>query len=148
MHLFLLTARVPFLFAGGGGFQVNDDFANILRATARAQKQKRGAELYRHFDASGRLLYVGIARDTMVRLGSHRLQSSWYDRVARVEIERFPTRSAALKAEAKAIRTENPECNVMRPAVRKPQKPKKPKKCQCYTCRKDRSAGIPERLAA
>jgi GIY-YIG catalytic domain len=67
--------------------------------------------LYRHFDEADNLLYVGIAIDPVRRLGQH-LASRWYDRISRIEIERYPSRHTALAAEATAIRTENPQFNI------------------------------------
>lgn len=65
-------------------------------------------ELYRHFDKDGRLLYVGIAISTTMRLSGHRATSHWFDQITRIEIERFPTRVAALAAEMLAIGSEKP----------------------------------------
>jgi predicted GIY-YIG superfamily endonuclease len=66
--------------------------------------------LYRHFDADGELLYVGISLDTMRRLLQHK-GSEWQQEIAKVEIEWLPTREAALRAEADAITTEQPLWN-------------------------------------
>jgi hypothetical protein len=68
---------------------------------------------YRHFDGSGKLLYVGIARDPFKHLGDHKQGARWRDQIVHVDIERHPTRDAALEAERIAIRDEKPECNVM-----------------------------------
>jgi hypothetical protein len=68
--------------------------------------------LYRHFDAAGQLLYVGISLNAIKRLDQHRAQARWFDRIARVEIEQFPTWEEAAAAEVKAIAEERPECNV------------------------------------
>jgi hypothetical protein len=68
--------------------------------------------LYRHFDSDGRLLYVGISLSAIIRLAEHRA-SPWFDDIARVEIERHPTRKAALAAERKAIRDERPLHNIV-----------------------------------
>jgi hypothetical protein len=68
--------------------------------------------LYRHFDSEGCLLYVGISLNAIARLANHRLTSHWFETVARVEIERFRSRQAALAAERKAIRTEKPLHNI------------------------------------
>jgi hypothetical protein len=67
--------------------------------------------LYRHFSSWGRLLYVGISLDVISRLSDHRA-SRWFDHIARVEIQRYPTREAALAAEAEAIHTEKPLFNI------------------------------------
>lgn len=63
--------------------------------------------LYRHFDADGRLLYVGISRSVTARLTQHS-ESPWDHLIARIEVERFPTREEAEAAERAAIRSERP----------------------------------------
>ena len=68
-------------------------------------------QLYRHFDADGVLLYVGISANAMQRLAGHGSQSSWASRIARVEIENWPTREEALLAEQEAISAEGPLFN-------------------------------------
>lgn len=71
--------------------------------------------LYRHFDSQDRLLYVGISLDTIRRTQQHRLGARWFERIARIDIEWYPSRPAALTAEAIAIARESPECNLARP---------------------------------
>jgi hypothetical protein len=56
------------------------------------------------------LLYVGISLSAVARLAGHR-SGGWSDRIARVEIEAFPTREAALRAESAAIAAEKPVFN-------------------------------------
>ena len=64
--------------------------------------------LYRHFDKDGNLLYVGISINAFQRLSQHKNSSSWFDEITRVEIERYPSRSAVEAAEKKAIIDEKP----------------------------------------
>jgi hypothetical protein len=73
--------------------------------------------LYRHFDAGGVLLYVGVALSPTYRLSQHRDNSHWFDKIACVEIEQFADRQAALSAERHAIVAENPLHNKRRPRV-------------------------------
>jgi excinuclease UvrABC nuclease subunit len=68
--------------------------------------------LYRHFDAAGRLLYVGISLSAVQRLAQHRLTAHWFERIARIEIEWRDSREEALIAEIQAIARERPECNT------------------------------------
>lgn len=76
-------------------------------------RKPRPCELYRHLDKEGRLLYVGISYRTIERLvGGHKQASHWFDQVARIEIERFPSREEALKAEGRAIENEKPLFNI------------------------------------
>ena len=70
--------------------------------------------LYRHFDAAGRLLYVGISLRAITRLGEHHRGSRWAGEIATVTHERFPNRKAAHRAERVAIATEDPVYNVER----------------------------------
>lgn len=69
-------------------------------------------ELYRHFDAEGNLLYVGISLSTAKRLGEHRNKAAWFRKVKTITIEHYPSRKAALDAERKAVQTEHPQHNV------------------------------------
>lgn len=69
-------------------------------------------DLYRAFDASDQLLYVGIAENFELRLSQHESTSGWFDLAERVAVEWYESRSIALKAEAYAIRTENPLWNL------------------------------------
>lgn len=72
-------------------------------------------QLYRHFDANGRLLYVGISASATNRLGQHKRKAAWFGLIANITVETFPTRRDALVAEAIAIRDEKPLCNTMAP---------------------------------
>lgn len=69
--------------------------------------------LYRHFAADGTLLYVGISLSWPERTRAHRSDSRWFDQVARLEIEHFPTRDEALAAEREAIQCERPKFNIV-----------------------------------
>jgi len=68
-------------------------------------------ELYRHYDAWNRLLYVGISSCAVERLSAHMAQCDWRKLVTRIEIERWPTRELALLAEKQAIKTQFPYFN-------------------------------------
>jgi hypothetical protein len=69
--------------------------------------------LYRHFDAAGQLLYVGISLGVMHRLQQHLASSSWAAAIARVDVQTFCTRAEALHAERLAIESERPLHNVV-----------------------------------
>lgn len=69
--------------------------------------------LYRHFDASGPLLYIGVSLSVMRRLEQHKDCSSWFKTISNITIESFPTRNDALKAERSAILKEKPLYNIM-----------------------------------
>jgi excisionase family DNA binding protein len=69
--------------------------------------------LYRHFDAEGNLLYVGVSLSAMNRLAQHKDASVWFPRIATVKIKPFPSREKALAAEREAITAEKPLHNVV-----------------------------------
>lgn len=75
--------------------------------------------LYRHFDAEGRLLYVGISLHPIARTKQHTAVSKWAEQIANVTIEYFPTRKEAMEAEVRAVQGENPAHNIR---LRKPKK--------------------------
>jgi predicted GIY-YIG superfamily endonuclease len=76
--------------------------------------------LYRHFDADGRLLYVGISKHTMRRLAEHG-DSRWAHDIASVTLEHFSSREEASEAEKQAIRAECPVYNRLRFGAPKPE---------------------------
>ncbi|WP_197508013.1 GIY-YIG nuclease family protein, partial [Mycobacterium sp. 1245801.1] len=67
--------------------------------------------LYRFYSRSDRLLYVGITGDPSARFSAHRHTQPWWEEVATIRIERFPTRDEAARAEVVAIQTERPKYN-------------------------------------
>lgn len=78
------------------------------------RKAKAGndpCQLYRHFAADGKLLYIGISLSAVNRLSQHSEHAPWFREIARVEIEPHPTREAAMKAEVAAIMAERPLYN-------------------------------------
>jgi predicted GIY-YIG superfamily endonuclease len=68
--------------------------------------------LYRMYDSSQRLLYVGITSRGPRRWREHMASKAWWDEVATVSVEHFPLRSDAASAEQWAIRNERPLYNV------------------------------------
>jgi len=69
-------------------------------------------ELYRHYDADGVLLYIGISNDSVRRWSGHRRSSKeWAHLSVRMEIERFPSLEDASEVEMKAIAAEKPLFN-------------------------------------
>lgn len=91
---------------------------------------RQGAtDLYRYFDADGRLLYVGISFSAVARAAQHRQDKTWWTEFTRMEVERFSTRRAALDAELAAIRNENPVHNVIGRQQAVPKKVRAPWLC-------------------
>lgn len=70
-------------------------------------------ELYRYFDTSDRLLYIGISLSTVARAMGHKREAGWWGTWARSTVERFDTRAQALEAERLAIIREKPLHNVI-----------------------------------
>ena len=92
---------------GGSGSGRPDD--QRLHSGGGSGKSEPLTELYRHYDAAGRLLYVGVSWSAVARYGGgHRVTASWAHEAVKMTIERFPTRQEALEAEATAIRSEKP----------------------------------------
>jgi predicted GIY-YIG superfamily endonuclease len=69
--------------------------------------------LYRFFDQSDVLLYVGITVDIGARFKKHRSDKPWWDQVDHIGIEHFDTRREAEAAEREAIQREQPLHNVV-----------------------------------
>jgi prevent-host-death family protein len=71
----------------------------------------RRTALYRLFDDSDALLYIGIAYDPTERWKQHTGTSPWWERVARKAVEWHPSRAVAEQAETAAIKSERPRYN-------------------------------------
>lgn len=69
--------------------------------------------LYRFYDSTGQLLYIGITNRIPRRLDEHGEEKPWYLEVADVKVEHHPDRHAALSAEKAAIKTERPKYNIV-----------------------------------
>ena len=79
----------------------------------QASLNARPHALYRFYDRSDVLLYVGITVDPGARFKKHGGDKSWWGQVDRIGIEHFATRKEALEAERKAIKEEQPLHNVV-----------------------------------
>ena len=75
--------------------------------------------LYRFYDDTGALLYVGITHNPGARFPQHEKDKPWWNEVRGISIEQYPTRDAVLAAEQRAIRVENPRYNIQRPTTPK-----------------------------
>src|SRR6185369_1982919 len=67
--------------------------------------------LYRHWDAAGSLLYVGITGNLATRLRGHRQTASWFPKIANITLQHFPDKDTLLAAERRAIAEEDPPYN-------------------------------------
>lgn len=68
--------------------------------------------LYRFFDASGQLLYVGVSNNITRRWTQHQAIQPWWFDVVTASVEHYETRGEALEAELTAIRQESPIHNI------------------------------------
>lgn len=77
-------------------------------------KPDKPTTLYRFFDADQRLLYVGVTlnRRQLRRWSEHAGTKDWWTDVASTTVTHYPSRDQALRAEADAIRSENPLHNI------------------------------------
>jgi hypothetical protein len=66
------------------------------------------AQLYRHFDGAGNLLYVGISLFALRRLAAHEVHAGLWGDVRTITITPYPNRNDAARAEVEAIRNEKP----------------------------------------
>jgi predicted GIY-YIG superfamily endonuclease len=78
------------------------------------------ATLYRYYDNSAQLLYVGITGDNTKRQAQHRRGSFWFGEIASATFEHFEDRALALSAESVAIRNEKPKHNIQGAERREP----------------------------
>lgn len=69
--------------------------------------------LYRFYDATGVLLYVGITADPGARWRKHAHEKPWWQEVVKVTLEQLPDRGSVVRAEEAAIKTEHPRYNVV-----------------------------------
>lgn len=73
--------------------------------------------LYRFYDKSERLLYVGITCNPPARFAQHRQAKEWWELIDTIKLTSFDSRSEVLRAEALAIRDEEPAFNVSHPGT-------------------------------
>lgn len=97
--------------------------------------------LYRFFDASSVLLYIGITADPGSRWKQHRDDKPWWVDVGNITVETYPDRTSVLAAERAAILAEKPLHNVVynRRSNVIPIRPQDPAKVGAWTFRSIRS---------
>lgn len=91
--------------------------------------------LYRFFDATGRLLYIGITMNPANRWDRHSDDKPWWSQVARIAIETLPSRADALDAERRAIQAEQPLHNVIHNVRKVSAAPAGLLNDACFICR-------------
>jgi prevent-host-death family protein len=72
----------------------------------------RETAVYRLYDDSAALLYVGITYDTTTRFADHKVNKDWWTDVVTREVRWLPDRDAAWAEEQRVIREEHPRYNV------------------------------------
>lgn len=89
--------------------------------------------LYRYFDSTGRLLYVGISLNAVNRLAQHS-SKPWAKSITRIEVQYFESRELGLEAEVNAIRREHPMFNIVHSLAARPRSVNvvAPNKAQTY----------------
>jgi hypothetical protein len=90
-------------------------FEDFARAVAAAPDDRRAMfTLYRHFDADGRLLYVGkTIRPGWKRTREHARSKDWWPHVAWSTYTRYSSADDLARAEIAAIQQERPRHNVV-----------------------------------
>lgn len=76
-------------------------------------KHRGRTALYRLYDATDQLLYVGVSHNPDVRWGQHSLNKEWWPQVAKRTVDWHETRLLAEAAEATAISSEKPRHNIV-----------------------------------
>ena len=92
--------------------KIRDKMLEIPIKTSRhpGPQRKTPTQVYRFYSQNGALLYVGLSMRVAQRVAQHR-KSSWWDQVARIEIETCPDRDAASVREKELIATLHPSYN-------------------------------------
>jgi len=77
-----------------------------------AERAQNRHYVYRLFDTSGRLIYIGCSYDPETRINSHRRGIWWGYQIERIKLTVHPTKAAAHAVERLAIQKERPRWNV------------------------------------
>lgn len=67
--------------------------------------------VYKHFDSTGSLLYVGISDHPFQRCINHQVGSKWFDEVRSIEVMPFDSREEAMNEEGRLILSLRPKHN-------------------------------------
>jgi len=68
--------------------------------------------VYRIFDKTGRLIYIGCTYNPEMRINSHRTTIWWGDQIHRIKLTVHPNKRAGHAAEKIAIHSEHPRWNI------------------------------------
>ncbi len=78
----------------------------------RQRQRERTHILYRCYDRTLTLLYVGMTNDPESRFIAHRNTQPWWHQVDHIRIQKLKSREALARAEAAAIQMEQPLYNI------------------------------------
>ena len=81
--------------------------------------------VYRMYDSSGCLLYVGTSRRVIFRLAEHCKDKTWFREISDIKVEHFSTNEAAKENEIFAIQNEAPKYNIKHSDNKKPHQLKR-----------------------
>lgn len=103
--------------AAGYFYSSEPDASGVYRVLGMAPRLVQAPEvedptgLYRLWDSSGELLYVGISNAPGIRWAQHAVDKPWWPQVAEKTVHWFVTRSEAMREESRAIKSEQPAYN-------------------------------------
>lgn len=92
-----------------------EDWNWVLKQQAKRQATQtpnRRCAIYRHYDAEGRLLYVGKSVQPLNRQQQHEVEAHWFHQIVKIEIQWFELTTDMDAAERHAITTEAPIFNL------------------------------------
>lgn len=95
----------------------------VLSSGALQMPELDQTYVYRAYCRCGDLLYIGMTNELIRRFAGHLRRAPWYDRVARIEWDLYPSRRQADRAEKRMIRDQHPRYNVQGAGVRHDWKP-------------------------
>jgi predicted GIY-YIG superfamily endonuclease len=114
ISLLLVVAVILLARSGEKGTKAAPPSGVEVLTTSKVKFQLNGeTHLYRFYDDSGNLLYVGVTNSLESRFSQHQKDKPWYHQVSEIKTETYPTRDAALWAERDAIKLEKPIYNII-----------------------------------
>lgn len=84
--------------------------------------------LYRFYDTTGELLYIGITCNPGSRWRDHQRTKTWWHEITQITIEQHPSKRAVEIAERSAIQAEQPRYNIIH------NRPQNPTVFDCPRC--------------
>ena len=93
----------------------------MTSAAIAAERLDRRAAVYRLRACDRRILYIGVSENPRLRVMAHSWDKSWWPQVTHVGVAWYPTRAAALIAEAILIQDERPLHNEVLPSPLRPR---------------------------